>query len=203
MPDFFQTRFGTVPGATAAGSDVQIHRELLEQALKNRGYKNSPTNLNGEQIIINLENDGEYDFHITFQAATGQQFWFDRAHYCIRKDGPAAEDREYNSVIYWWYKFVVGGLMAPQGNVAPPAPLTNVALGYSFQTPIAGGGCDKQEMLDEVKITDEHNPINNTSWSTLLNNLVADIKKLGKEKYFLYYKKTPPAVGWKMGPPPK
>ena len=119
MPDFFHTRFGNLPSGTAPGMDVQVHKNLLTQALKNRGYKDSPTNSNGEQVIINLENDGEYDFHITFQASKGQQIWFDRAHFCIRKDGEGSDEREYNSVIYWWYKFVIHGVTVPKTTFTP------------------------------------------------------------------------------------
>ena len=181
---------------------MQIHHDLIIQALKNRSHKDSPTNTNGQQIIVNLENDGEYDFHITFQAVRGQQIWFDRAHFCIRKDGEEVADREYNSVIYWWYKFVVNGVVVPKANPLPPAQLTTAsAVDYSFATPLAGGGIELPDMLAAVRVEDNLHPNYNTPQSGILDNLIADMKK-AKTNNWLYYKKTDPAKGWKIGPKP-
>lgn len=202
MPDFFHTRFGVVPSGIAAGLDVQVHRDLLTTSLKNRGHKDSPSNTNGEQIIINLDNDGEYDFHITFQAVRGQQIWFDRAHFCIRKDGEGAEDREYNSVIYWWYKFVIGGVTVPRTPFAP-VQIKSSALDYSFATPLAGGGTNLPDMLADVDITNnQQHTAYNTPQSGILDNLITDMKKANKDNW-LYYKTQAPAIGFKIGPQPK
>lgn len=199
MPDFFHTRFGHLPSAAAGGMDVQVHKTLLTQALKNRGLKDSPTNTNGEQVIVNLENDGEYDFHITFQAVRGQQIWFDRAHFCIRKDGEAADDREYNSVIYWWYKFVIGGVTVPKSGNFTPVQIKTAAFDYSFVKPLAGGGLELPDMVTAVELTDQQNATYNLSRADILDNLISDMKKAAKDN-FLSYKKTAPAIGWKIGP---
>lgn len=199
MPDFFHTRFGNLPSGVAAGMSVQVHKDLLVQALKNRGLRDSPTNTNGEQIIINLDKDDDYDFHITFQAITGQQIWFDRAHFCIRKEGPGVEDREYNSVIYWWYKFVINGVVVPKTTFAP-VQIKQSAFDYSFATPLAGGGTALPDMVAAVEVDNTHTAYN-TSQSGILDNLITDMKKAAKDNW-LYYKKNLPAIGWKIGPKP-
>jgi len=202
MADFFHSRFGTLPSGIAPGMSVQVHKTTLLAGLKNRGHKDSPTNTNGEQVIVNLEDDGEYDFHITFQACRGQQIWFDRAHFCIRKNGAGAEEREYNSVIYWWYNFVINGVVVPRTPFTP-IQIKNSAFDYSFAAPLAGGGMELPDMLAEVNTTaNQQHPAYNTPQSGILDNLIADMKKANKDNW-LYYKTTDPAKGWKIGPEPK